>query len=469
MLTNFFKKKSNLYIKPLIFFFKNAKPYCVFTISILPRRTINCVLSALNMAGRCAVAIFENVCLLVICWVKALHMVICWLKPSLFTVSKLSFSNIALTFFATASYGFCLFICGLVITGFIVDFKNTFFFFLYYISITVAFMLIYNFIDKLSSIKIISNARSSTSVDGCIIFTIFIVGFCCFSALTGNIYAETLPAAIQVVKTMKPVISSIVKGTTLEFVSRNTIHLDISGQVHTAALKAVFAKSPGILHLNQFSSLVASQTVNVLLELPSVQQTSFFNHEFIGYRDLCHGAHPTSPKPEIIDHYLIKSPTMEGVKAIIVSNKGHLYAGKSGLRLDNYSLIEDLSKPKLLFGEERLMTWIKEILEPTNLNGDNSSEIKKFLNMFPYSFSNLLDPEGTKLNLAKEGDLEKLEFNLRQALKAYENRLSVSQTMMVYAGPDHYNFESEEMVSILKKTGNDFNVFIKTPCLSKIK
>jgi hypothetical protein len=469
MLTNFFKKKSNLYTKPLIFFFKNAKPYCVFTISILPRRTINCVLNALNMAGRCAVAIFENVCPLVICWVKAPRMVICWLKPSSFTVSKLSFSNVALAFFAAASYGFCLFICGLVITGFIVDFKNTFFFFLYYISIAVASMLIYNFIDKLSSIKIISNARNSTSVNGCSIFTIFIVGFCCFSVLTSNIYAETLPAAIQVVKTVKPVISSIVKGTTLEFISQNTIQIDMSSQAHTAALKAAFAKSRGILHLNQFSSLMSSQTVNVLLELPPVQQASFFNHEFIGYRDLCHGAHPTSLKPEIIDHYLIKSPTMEGVRAIIVSNKGHLYAGKSGLRLDNYSLIEDLSKPKLLFGEERLMAWIKEILESTNLNGGNSSAIKKFLNMFPYSFSNLLDPEGTKLNLAKESDLEKLEFNLRQALKAYENRLSVSQTMMVYAGPDHYNFESEEMVSILKKTGNDFNIFIKTPCLSKIK
>src|ERR1700733_4236056 len=459
MLTNFFKKKSNLYIKLLIFFFKNAKSYCVFTISILPRRTINCVLSALNMAGRCAVTIFENVC----------PLVICWLKPSSFTVSKLSFSNIALTFFVAASYGFCLFICGLVITGFIVDFKNTFFFFLYYISIAVTFMLIYSFIDKLSSIKIISNTRNSTSVNGCIIFTIFIVGFCCFSALTGNIYAETLPAATQVVKTAKPVILSIVKGTTLEFVSRNTIHLDMSGQAHTAALKAAFAKSRWILHLNQFSSLMASQTVNVLLEFPPVQQVSFFNHEFIGYRDLCQGAHPTSPEPEIIDHYLVKSPAIEGVKAIIVSNKGHLYAGKSGLRLDNYSLIEDLSKPKLLFGEERLMTWIKEILESTNQNGDNSSEIKKFLNMFPYSFSNLLDPEGTKLDPMEKSDLKKLEFNLGQVLKAYENKLSVSRTMMVYAGPDPYNFESEGLQSILKKTGNDFNIFIKTPCLSKIK
>jgi hypothetical protein len=469
MLTNFFKKKSNLYTKPLIFFFKNTKSYCVFTTSILPKRTINCVLNAVNMAGRCAVAIFENVCPLLICWVNAPYMVICWLKPSLATASRLSFSNIALMFFAAASYGFCLFICGLVIIGFIVDFKNTFFFFLYYISIAVGFTMIYNFIDRLSSIKIISNACNSASVNGCVVFTIFTVGFCCFSALTGNIYAETLPAAVQVIKMAKPVIVSIVQGTGFELVSRNIIHLDMSSQAHAAALKAAFAKAPGILHLNQFSSLVASQTVNVLLELPPTQQAFFFNHEFTGYRDLCHGAHPTSPKPEIIDHYLIKNPTMEGAKAIIVSNKGHLYAGNSGLRLDNYSLIEDLSKPKLLFGEERLMTWIKETLELTNIDADKTSEIKKFLNMFPYSFSNLLDPEGTKLDPMEKSDLKKLEFNLGQALRAYENKLSVSRTMMVYAGPDPYNFGSEELQSILKETGNDFNIFIKTPCLSKIK
>ena len=458
MLMNFFKKNTHFFTKHY-FFLQNIQFCYTFVTSILPSKIYKCALNVYNMAGRCAVAISENACLLVVCW----------LKVSSRTVSKLSLSNVVLTFFAIAGHGLCLSICGLVIIGFIVDFKNTFFFFLYYISITVTFAMVYNFINRLSSIKIISNTPGRMGVNGCIIFTIFMAGFCGFSMLTSNIYAETLSAALQVGKIAKPVISSIVKGTALELVSPNIVYLDMSSQVHATALKTVFAKAHGILHLSQFSSLMASQTVNVLLELPPVQQVVLFNNEFIGYRDLCQGAHPTSPKPEIIDHYLIKSPPMEGAKAIIVSNKGHLYAGKSGLRVDNYSLIEDLSKPKLLFGEDRLMAWIKEIIEQTDIRDKKTHDLKKFLNMFPYSFSNLLDPEGTKYNPLDDSSLEIVLEKLKNARAAYINKVAISKTMMVYAGPDALNFDSNEMMAIIKKTGNDFNLFIKTPCLSRIK
>lgn len=368
---------------------------------------------------------------------------------------------------ATLSYSLLVVAVCLVVYALIFDSAKTILLFTYYAVVIIVFVQAHRVASTFKIPDYLNNSSlySKGALNVC--FIISIGGFLIALGLTQEIQTETYPISAKVFDIARPIFSNMLKTAAINQVSPKILSIDISGSVHFAAIKRMFVENPGVLHHQQLSSLITSQVIFGLMDFSNQKHNSVFSGAFLGYQDACREAHPTSHLPQLIDHFLVKKEGSHGIKAIIGSGKGHLSLSKHGFNFNKPTLLAALSKPNLLKGEELFVNSIKDIY---NADLETKTQLlQNFLKLFPYSFDNIPITERVVFNAEKNAKLTVLSERLTEIYSAYLNELAKTQTMLVYASPDAINFEENTVKAALKITNNDYNLFIKTPELAKLK